>query len=149
MGNLDCRGFPRGWLSPSGTFSCGCPKGLLGSPYSQHGTLWQARGGPQCLETTRAGDNQALRAVPSTVGNFFKKNIFERPAARSFQTVQDFRNVPGQAVVNLAQRRPLKPNCAKKKFNSFGTTSDSNDAPLLIRCGSSPSRYHTASSRYF
>jgi hypothetical protein len=53
----------RRWLS--GTFSCGCPKGLLGSPYSQHGTLWQARGGPQCqhtqcLETIRAGDNRAI-----------------------------------------------------------------------------------------
>ena len=55
-----CRGFPRGWLFLSGTFSCGCPKGLLGSPYSQHGTLWQARGGPQCLETIRAGDNRAI-----------------------------------------------------------------------------------------
>ena len=30
-------------------------KGLLGSPYSQHGILWQARGGPQYLETFRAG----------------------------------------------------------------------------------------------
>ena len=30
-------------------------KGLLGSPYSQHGILWQARGEPQYLETFRAG----------------------------------------------------------------------------------------------
>jgi len=30
-------------------------KGLLGSPYSQHGILWQARGGPQYLEIFRAG----------------------------------------------------------------------------------------------
>ena len=30
-------------------------KGATGSPYSQRGTLWQARGGPQDLETIRAG----------------------------------------------------------------------------------------------
>ena len=30
-------------------------KGLLGSPYSQHGILWQARGEPQYLKTFRAG----------------------------------------------------------------------------------------------
>jgi hypothetical protein len=36
------------------------PNRDLGSPYSQHGTLWQARGGPQCLETIRAGDNRAI-----------------------------------------------------------------------------------------
>jgi len=39
---------------------CGCPKGLLGSPYSQHGTLWQARGGPQYLETFRACPIRAI-----------------------------------------------------------------------------------------
>ena len=43
-------------------------KGATGVPYSQHGTLWQARGGPQDLETIRAGGNQALRAVPAAVG---------------------------------------------------------------------------------
>ena len=44
------------------------PLGLLGSPYSQYGILWQARGGPQDLETMRAGGNQALRVVPAAVG---------------------------------------------------------------------------------
>ena len=29
-------------------------KGLLGSPYSQHGTQWQSRGGPKYLKTFRA-----------------------------------------------------------------------------------------------
>jgi hypothetical protein len=30
-------------------------KGLLGSPYLQHGILWQVRGEPQYLETFRSG----------------------------------------------------------------------------------------------
>jgi hypothetical protein len=41
-------------------------KGATGalSPYSQHasGTLWQARGGPQYLETFRAGADPGNRA---------------------------------------------------------------------------------------
>jgi len=36
MGNLDCRGFPRGWLFFPGSLA---DKGLRGSPYSQHGIL--------------------------------------------------------------------------------------------------------------
>jgi hypothetical protein len=37
LGNLGCRGFPRGWLFLFGTFSCGCPKGLLGPPIQNMG----------------------------------------------------------------------------------------------------------------
>ena len=44
--------FPRGRLFLSGPIA---DKGLLGSPYSQPGILWQARGEPQYLETFRAG----------------------------------------------------------------------------------------------
>jgi hypothetical protein len=36
-------------------------KGLLGSPYSQHWILWQARGESQYLETFRAGATVCMK----------------------------------------------------------------------------------------
>jgi hypothetical protein len=39
----------------SSSLGLSADKGLLGSPYSQHGTLWRAWRGPQYLETFRAG----------------------------------------------------------------------------------------------
>jgi hypothetical protein len=46
------------YTPPLGTSGNGFTKTV--TPYSQHGTLWQARGGPQCLETIRAGDNRTV-----------------------------------------------------------------------------------------
>ena len=52
----DCSGIfvvpaPRGGELPR---DCPALRGATGVSLSQHGTLWQARGGPQCLETFRA-----------------------------------------------------------------------------------------------
>jgi hypothetical protein len=43
-----------GGSSSSGNSAASVPVGLLGSPHSQYGTLKQAMGGPQRLETMRA-----------------------------------------------------------------------------------------------
>ena len=50
MGNLVCRGFLRGWLFLSGTFSCGCPSGATGVPLF---TIWDSVAGPgRCVFIT-------------------------------------------------------------------------------------------------
>ena len=43
-------------------------KGLLGSPHSQHGILWQARGEPQYLETFRVGAETLFLCLPESEG---------------------------------------------------------------------------------
>ena len=53
-------------------------KGATGSPYSQHGTLWQARGGPQYLETFRAG------ADPGTIFSAFLAQLVGRLGSEGF-----------------------------------------------------------------
>ena len=50
--------------------------GYWGPPYSQYGTLWQARGGPQCLETIRAGADVGNSAVPEWVGRLGGKGFW-------------------------------------------------------------------------
>ena len=67
MGNLGCRGFLRGWLFLSGTFSCGCPSGATGVPLF---TIWDSVAVPG--RTPMPGNNSGLShpgnsAVPSTV----------------------------------------------------------------------------------
>ena len=53
FGKSGLQGFPRGWLFLSGTFSCGCPKGLLGPPPPLHGpaTFGYRRGDFRLLPT--------------------------------------------------------------------------------------------------